>query len=94
MFSLPQHLSGPPHLSTHPILCFFSLSFQTNDKKTNKTQKIKQNTIKTKIAKTKQNETNKTIDLFCIGQLLLGMVPILECGNTPKDMPLERTNFP
>lgn len=44
----------------------------------------------------KQNEMKSTkipFSLLCVGQLVLGLGPALECGWFAKDSPLEKTDF-
>lgn len=74
MLSPPQVLQDP----NPPMSCwffFFSISLPTKTKTNNTVRKnAKQNKMKFK------KSTEILLTLICVGQLLLGMGPALECG--------------
>lgn len=74
----------PSHLLIHATSCVLSLSLSNKSKKPNqpnREQKMKIKANKQKPNKTKNIAKTKTLwHLFCAGQPLLNIRPVLECG--------------
>lgn len=88
----PLNLPDPPDYPPHPTLN--SLSLKTKKKK--KKVKIKTNNqrlIRQKIMKMETKSPRVKWSWLSVGQLLLGMEPVLECGWNTQRYSIEETWF-
>lgn len=83
---LPQLLADPHHLPIYPTKCSLSLK-NIKRKEISTTSKIKN-------IKTHAHKTNKNHGVCFVGQLLLGMRPVLSVADKSCDTPSEKTDFP